>query len=257
MNISPESSKPAIAASIGILVSFFMSWVLVIGTFPFSAFRLGTQFSNYYLWIIPLLAITTIFISLNGSNNRSIAAITGIVSICTVEVLVGNVLESPDRLLFGAWFTILCSIIAIVASFIDMPQIRSASFKRLPDNIVWIPLLIGGLIGAKIGSMIGYGLTGTVFGVLIAHFGAGFTAYGLANSTLRADTKTCPYCAEEVKVEAIVCKHCGNALNKNIHTTTTNPAKSMPPEELSAEDLNRLIEEMQSKEAPTNTAKMP
>jgi len=48
-------------------------------------------------------------------------------------------------------------------------------------------------------------------------------------STSQADTqdvamtKKCPFCAEEVRVEAIKCKHCGSDLSKSSSVETADP----------------------------------
>lgn len=38
------------------------------------------------------------------------------------------------------------------------------------------------------------------------------------------ETKTCPYCYEEIHAQAIKCKHCGSMLNEELHETSAGLA---------------------------------
>lgn len=44
-----------------------------------------------------------------------------------------------------------------------------------------------------------------------------------------ASTRKCPFCAEEVKVEAVLCKHCRSDLKPEVLPQPTSPAPPTPP----------------------------
>jgi hypothetical protein len=80
--------------------------------------------------------------------------------------------------------------------------------------IIWICL---GIVGAMIASNKGNsGCGGFVLGVLLGPIGLLITFFSSDNDDVKrqktGDTKKCPYCAEYVKADAIVCKHCGRTL---------------------------------------------
>ena len=74
-----------------------------------------------------------------------------------------------------------------------------------------------GVLGAMIANNKGNsGCVGILLGLILGPIGLLLTFFSSDNKDeLRrrtGDTKKCPYCAEFVKSDAIVCKHCGRSL---------------------------------------------
>lgn len=76
-----------------------------------------------------------------------------------------------------------------------------------------------------------------ISGLLII-IGISLAIFSFINSASPENTKKCPYCAELIKEDAIKCKYCGS----NVYTYS----RSIKPEELSAEELNKLIAKLES-----------
>lgn len=80
--------------------------------------------------------------------------------------------------------------------------------------IIWICF---GIVGSMISSSKGNsGCGGFVLGVLLGPIGLLISFFSSDNTEAKrkqtGNTKKCPYCAEYVKTDAIVCKHCGRTL---------------------------------------------
>ena len=80
--------------------------------------------------------------------------------------------------------------------------------------VIWIGL---GIVGAMIASSKGNsGCAGFALGILLGPIGLLITYFSSDDENEKrqktGDTKKCPYCAEYVKQDAIVCKHCGRTL---------------------------------------------
>ena len=80
--------------------------------------------------------------------------------------------------------------------------------------LIWIGLgIIGSLIASGKGNS---GCGGFALGVLLGPIGILIALFSSDNEKVKrqrsGDTKKCPYCAEYVKEDAVVCKHCGRDL---------------------------------------------
>ncbi|MEH6618508.1 hypothetical protein [Maribacter arcticus] len=80
--------------------------------------------------------------------------------------------------------------------------------------VIWIGL---GIVGAMIANSKGNsGCGGFILGVLLGPIGLLISFFSSDDDNVKrqrtGDTKKCPFCAEYVKFDANVCKHCGRTL---------------------------------------------
>ena len=90
--------------------------------------------------------------------------------------------------------------------------------------IIWIGL---GAVGAMISSGKGNsGCGGFILGVLLGPIGLLIAFFSSDNEKVKrkksGNTKKCPSCAEYVKNEALMCKHCGRSFEEKAKKKSKN-----------------------------------
>ncbi|MBA2435711.1 MAG: zinc ribbon domain-containing protein [Pyrinomonadaceae bacterium] len=78
-------------------------------------------------------------------------------------------------------------------------------------EIILFWAIVGGFVGALIGQRKGRTGEGAVLGLILGPIGWLVVALGPDYKTAQ-ESRKCPFCAELVKKEANVCKHCGRDL---------------------------------------------
>jgi hypothetical protein len=111
--------------------------------------------------------------------------------------------------------------------------------------LIWVGMgLVAALIGrSKGGSGIGWFLLGVLFGPIAWLFAALKSTDKKQESSVSNELRKCPYCAELIKSEAILCKHCGKDLPA-VTAQKFSPNHLVPEEDLSLNitDLLRKYE---------------
>jgi hypothetical protein len=115
--------------------------------------------------------------------------------------------------------------------------------------IVWIGL---GIVGAMISNNKGNsGFGGFILGVLLGPIGLLIAFFSSDNDQAKREktghTKKCPFCAEYVKFDAIICKHCGRSFTIDSDFNFDKSKVSFGDSKDKAQNNNKTLQSDESK----------
>ncbi|ROZ64572.1 hypothetical protein [Ramlibacter sp. WS9] len=82
---------------------------------------------------------------------------------------------------------------------------RAGELGNVASSATFLKCFVGGIVGAALGGFVGERMGGVP------------TDPKTGLPPLKVETKKCPFCAEEIMKEAVVCKHC----NRDVPTQAT------------------------------------
>lgn len=126
---------------------------------------------------------------------------------------------------FGIFLIIIGVIWAIIA--FSASTTVSTGFGEV-NNI--------GLMNDRQNHLIFSGLT-ILIGVILFGFGSA-SAQSSANSNISQGRTSCPFCAEDIRQEAKICKHCGKDIPEStVNTNLELPNLTLPPTMVSKQQI--------------------
>jgi hypothetical protein len=171
------------------------------------------------IMIVVLLLNNLIFGSSLGFNFFSaitglLLALLGLLSIPAIKALRKYPKEFVTKVLIvvGLWFIVMVAVV-VLSPFFARFLVLLLPITSLVFLVLWIAALIANIALSKGRDWVPFFVLSLFFPVIM-WIVVSVISVDTTRTTTTAGMKTCPRCAELVKSEATLCKHCGTDLTK-------------------------------------------